>query len=284
VDASASSHTLICFSGDGKNRNMDEHEALKEVENSLRDFIARVLEQKYGDKWIDECGVSVDRIKRWKERKAVETKRQPTGAVEERLLYYADFYDLWPILKKNWSGEFSQALGNRRTIEVFLDELETLRDPHAHQRELLPHQKHLIIGISGEIRNRLVRYRSKMETGDDYYPRLECVRDSLGNVWVPADSKLPFDTGARLRPGDTVEWVVSATDPMDDTLLYNAAIIGGRETGWQENNVLSLTMTNADVGRMCIVNIKIRSPREYHARGKYDDDIDFMYEVLPPKA
>ncbi len=261
---------------------MDAHEALKEVENSLRDFIARVLEGEYGDEWIDECGVSVKRIERWKERKAAETKRQQTGAVEERLLYYADFYDLGTILRKNWSGEFSQALGGKwKTIEVFLTELEKLRDPQAHQRELLPHQKHLIIGISGEIRNRLVRYRSKMETGDDYYPRLECVRDNLGHVWVPADNDL-LNTGARLRPGDTVEWVVSATDPMDDTLSYNAYIIGGGETGWQENSVLNLTMTTADVARSCFVRIDIRSPREYHARDKIDDRVTFVYEVLPP--
>jgi len=261
---------------------MDAHEALKEVENSLRDFIARVLEGEYGDEWIDECGVSVKRIERWKERKAAETKRQQTGAVEERLLYYADFYDLGTILRKNWSGEFSQALGGKwKTIEVFLTELEKLRDPQAHQRELLPHQKHLIIGISGEIRNRLVRYRSKMETGDDYYPRLECVRDNLGHVWVPADNDL-LNTGARLRPGDTVEWVVSATDPMDDTLSYNAYIIGVGETGWQENSVLNLTMTTADVARSCFVRIDIRSPREYHARDKIDDRVTFVYEVLPP--
>jgi len=261
---------------------MDAHEALKEVENSLRDFIARVLEGEYGDEWIDECGVSVKRIERWKERKAAETKRQQTGAVEERLLYYADFYDLGTILRKNWSGEFSQALGGKwKTIEVFLTELEKLRDPQAHQRELLPHQKHLIISISGEIRNRLVRYRCKMETGDDYYPRLECVRDNLGHVWVPADNDL-LNTGARLRPGDTVEWVVSATDPMDDTLSYNAYIIGVGETGWQENSVLNLTMTTADVARSCFVRIDIRSPREYHARDKIDDRVTFVYEVLPP--
>ena len=267
---------------------MDVHEALKEVENSLRDFIARVLEQKYGHEWLDECGVSEQRLERWKQRKTVETQRQPGGAVEKRLLYYADFYDLRTILNKHWSGEFSQALGGKwKTMEVFLTELEKLRDPHAHQREIMPHQKHLILGLSGEIRNRLVRYRSKMETGDDYYPRLESVRDNLGNVWVPPgydDYGEMVDTGARLRPGDTLTWVVSATDPMGELLLYSATILGGsgREIEWQESNVLSLTMTEADVGRMRDVNIYIRSPREYHAMGDCDDIRTFRYEVLPP--
>ena len=145
----------------------DVHQALKEVENSLRDFIAYTLEKRFGPNWIDNCGVSPSRINICHERKATEANRQQTGAVEDRLLYYADFYDLSTILKKHWSDEtvgFSDALGKWKTIEVFLDELEKLRDPHAHQRELLPHQKHLILGLSGEIRNRLIRYRSKMET------------------------------------------------------------------------------------------------------------------------
>jgi hypothetical protein len=271
------------------NADTDVHQALKEVENSLRDFIARVLEREYGDEWIDECGVSADRIERWKERRVTEAKRQESGAVEERLLYYAHFYDLRTILHKNWSrsSAFSEALGKWKTIEVYLTELEKLRDPHAHQRELLPHQKHLIIGLSGEIRNRLIRYRSKMETGEDYYPRLEAIRDDLGNVWTPPsydDYGHMVVSEARLRPGDTVTWVVSASDPMDDPLQYNAGIIGGRETGWQESNVLSLTFTEEDVRRMCDVNIYVRSPREYHAMGEYDDIRTFRYEVLPPRS
>ena len=266
---------------------MDVHEALKEVENSLRDFIARVLTKKHGADWIGQCGVSEERIGRWKERRIAEAKRQQSGAVETRLLYYSDFYDLRTILHKHWSGEFSEALGKWKTIEVFLNELEKLRDPHAHQRELLPHQKHLILGLSGEIRNRLVKYRSKMETGEDYYPRLESIRDDLGNVWVPPgydDYGQMVVSEALLRPGDTVTWVVSATDPRGDPMSYRASLLGGsgRDTEWQESNVLGFTMLEADVGRMRDVNIYIRSPRKYHAMGDYDDIRTFRYEVLPP--
>ena len=127
----------------------------------------------------------------WNERKAIESKRQDAGVVEERILYYADFYDLKTILKKNWQ-DFAPALGEWKRLEVWLDELERLRDPDAHRRELLPHQKNLILGISGEIRNRIVRYRSKQEVAEDYFPRLESVRDSLGSIWTPATGSKPF--------------------------------------------------------------------------------------------
>lgn len=118
----------------------DVHQALKEVENSLRDFIGYALKNRFGGDWIDKCGASPQRIDNWRHRRATEVKRQRAGAVEDRLLYYADFYDLSTILKKHYDDEavgFSDALGKWKTIEVFLEELEKLRDPHAHQRELM---------------------------------------------------------------------------------------------------------------------------------------------------
>lgn len=167
---------------------MDLTQALKDTENSLRDFIASILRSKFGDEWINKCGVSEDRIEKWKSRKVDEEKRQETGVVEERLLYYADFYDLKNILKKHWN-EFTVALGDLKTMEVWLSELEKLRDPDAHRRELLPHQKHLALGIAGEIRTRMIKFRSKQETSEDVFPRIESIRDSLGNIYTFGRSK-----------------------------------------------------------------------------------------------
>lgn len=265
----------------------DVHQALKEAENSLRDFITRVLEKKLGMDWIEKCGVPSSRIKSWRKLRAAEAERQQTGVGKEGLLYYAELSDLKTILEKQWCGELADALGDLGTMQVFLDELRTLRNPHAHHRELLPHQKHLVLGISGEIRNRLVRYRSKMETSEDYYPRLEGVRDNLGTVWVAEGDYYGtiVPTGNYLRPGDTVQFVVSATDPLGQPLSYGIKLIHHVSGGihWQDDNVLSVTITKADVGRMCDANIYVRSPREYHAMDDFDDINTFRYEVLPPK-
>jgi hypothetical protein len=119
---------------------MDLTQALKDTENSLRDFIASVLEKKIGGDWMSKCGVTAERLKQWQDRKTVEGKRQTGGVVEPRLIYYADFYDIKTILEKNWD-KFSEAFGEWKTMRVYLNELETLRDPDAHRRELLPHQR-----------------------------------------------------------------------------------------------------------------------------------------------
>jgi len=154
-----------------------------------------------------------------------------------RLIFFSDFYDLITILKKNWSL-FSGALGEWKTMDVFLGELENLRDPEAHRRGLMPHQKYLIYGISGEIRNRLIRYRSKQETGEDYYPRIESASDNLGNFWSPSTGTgHHLETDMKLRPGDILEFVVTARDPLGEALEFKME--DGMGT-WQDSPELSL--------------------------------------------
>jgi len=140
----------------------DISQVLKDAENALRDFIALKLSKSLGENWIDQCGVTAERVEKWKERKEIEEKKQRSGGVvEERLIYYADFYDLRTILWHRWAEDFSEVFGKWKEMEAWLGTLEDLRNPEAHRRELLPHQKHLAAGISGEIRTRIVRYRSK---------------------------------------------------------------------------------------------------------------------------
>jgi hypothetical protein len=262
---------------------MDVNQALQDTENSLRDFIAAILNESLGENWITKCGVSKERIEKWKERKEIEEKRQDTGTAEERLIYYADFYDLKTILQKNWSGEFSNIFGDWKTTEVYLNILEKYRDAEAHRRELFPHQKNLIIGISGEIRNKLTRYRSKKETGDDVFPQIESVRDNLGNMWIPGKDRT-IATSNILRPGDILEFVVTASDPEGLELKYQIM----SETAWQKENNFRILIVNKHIGKMKQFIIRIRSLRDYHAYdsidGGCDDVVIFDYQVLPKKV
>lgn len=242
---------------------MDASQALRDAENALRDFIFLILSKNNID-WLSHCGVAPERIEKWEERKAAETKRQQTGVIEERIIYYADFYDLKTILKKNWSGEFSAALGDWKKFEVYLGELEKLRDADAHRRELLPHQKHLIIGMSGEIRTRIVRYRSKMETPDDCFPRIESARDNLGNLWIPGSDAARLlktvDTKMSLRPGDILEFVVTATDPEDLPLQYAVTVSGTALPQWQSDQNLRVVVEESHIGKYLVSKYRSSVP------------------------
>jgi hypothetical protein len=262
----------------------DVTQALKDAENTIRDFISFILSQTLGTDWENKCGVPPDRLARWKERKSSELKRQDSGAADERLIYYADFYDLKTILHKNWQ-HFSPALGDWKTTEVWLSELEKLRDPEAHRRELLPHQKNLILGIAGEFRTRIARYRSRKETSDSYYPRIEFAADNLGNICKPDENKY-VRTGLKLRPGDVLEFVVTASDPLGEDIQYQftfGAGSPGHSYEWTKENTFTFVVEEKHVNKLCFARLVIRSKRKYHAHSTYDDDVEFTYEVLPPR-
>jgi len=260
---------------------MDVTQALRDTENALRDFIAATLERSAGPEWLDSCGVTPGRIAKWRDRKSEEERRQEAGVVDERPLYYADFYDLKTILKNHWPGDFSEALGEWKRFEVLFDELARYRDPDAHRRELLPHQQYLVLGIAGDIGSRLVRWRSRRETADDCFPRIESARDSLGNLSVPPQTAGIFNTGTILHPGDKIDFVVTARDPEDLPLEYSMSVIGGYASGWQASDVFSLEIQEAYIAASLFVELQIRSLRSYHARGDHDDRATFRYSVLP---
>jgi hypothetical protein len=263
---------------------MDATQALKDTENSLRDFIVFILSGRFGSDWEKKCGVSEDRLSKWNERKEIEKKRQESGARDERLIYYADFYDLKTILKKHWRL-FSSAFGDFKTFEVLLSELEKLRDPDAHRRELLPHQKNLILGVAGELRTKIARYRSSQETTDSYYPRIEFAADNLGNCWKPGEDDW-VRTGMRLRPGDILEYIVTASDPLGEPLQFQCAFGQGLSAPgdeWKKKNSFTFEVTDEHVGKHFTASLYITSSRKFHSCQTYDHCVMFIYEVLPPK-
>jgi Swt1-like HEPN len=262
---------------------VDVTQALRDTENALRDFIAATLERVLGRGWLDSCGVTPERISIWRDRQSEERRRQEAGVVEERLLYYADFYDLKPILKKHWSGDFSEALGAWKRFEVLFDELFDYRNPDAHRRELLPHQQSFALGIEGDIRSRLIRWRSRRERLDDCFPRIESARDSLGNLWIPSTNspKSMLITETVLRPGDKIDFVVTARDPEGLPLAYSLGVLSADALGWQDSGVFSLEITEAHISADLFVELRIKSPRSYHASTGYDDRVRFCYSVLP---
>jgi len=268
-------------------QELDVMGSLRDTENALRDFIGAVLSARFGRDWIERSGVTPDRVQKWTERKASEPRRfAASGILEERLLYYADFHDLKTILQTNWSGPFSDALGDWKTTEVWLEELERMRDPDAHRRELLPHQKHLAIGIAGELRTRLVRYRSKRETTADCFPRIESVRDSLGNLWTASDPSADLrqlDTKAAVRPGDQIFFLITARDPEDGALEYRLSRGPSETWNWTAWATLSYTFTEQDIADNVGVELMVRSKRPHHAKKVFDDAVTFGYRVLPPR-
>ena len=245
----------------------------------MRDFIEETLKKEYGDEWIEHCGVTEERVEIWKDRQEQERKRQRTSSIDERLLYYADFYDLKPILRKNWSL-FEPCFGKLKRFDVYLDTLEIYRNPEAHRRALLPYQKSLIEGISGDIRTSITLYKSQQAPENEFFPRIEYVRDSLGNV-ATSDDKIVI-TNRMLRPGDEITFMVEAWDPYGEPLEYSLNS-GSLESvaEWSANPTMVWTVAERDIRLNVFVDVRMRSKRKFHANRGDDDSVSFEYTVLP---
>jgi len=258
---------------------MDVESEIKNLENSLRDFIEFTLRRRFGDNWVNSLKVSADRVAGWRERQTTEQKRLTTDALESRLLYYADFYDLKTIISKHWDDGFAAAFGDKKTIEVMLTEMEKLRDPHAHRRELHGYQKHLIIGVSGELRTRIMKSRGKRVSPADYFPLIEAVADSLGNRASNTAYAQTICASTPVRVGDQVEIQAFSTDPLGGGVEFSIARINHKE--WSRSNARIICFVESDIGRACDINVMVRSERAYHAYSDFDDYVMLRYTVLP---
>ncbi len=255
---------------------MDIARSLKDAENAMRDFLEYILERNLGDTWTAECGIPSENIDKWREIKAnAESGLVPTRS-DEKLMFYAPFDDLIELINANWEGDLESAFTERERILSYLKIIEEYRNPDLLRRELFVHQKHLLLGVSGEIRSRIAAYRSLMELGKEGFPRIEYVKDSFGNLWVPGKPRR-VKTNLTLKTGTRIEFVVQASDPEELPIEYR--IYGDR---WQAGNILFLDAADKHVKKQAQINITIRSSRKYHAYPLgYDDRVVFEYQITP---
>jgi len=255
---------------------MDITRSLHNAENILRDYIDMVFSSHHGEEWYDKVGVEQRKINEWEIRKIPEETGPKAVKGKEKLIQYAQFNDIRKILKDNWNKDFQNTFGDQDIMNSYLKIIEEYRDPSSRRRELFVYQKHLILGISGEIRNKISIALSAAETGKEVFPRIESVKDNLGGLWTPGKPR-KVKTKQVVNAGDTLEYIVTANDPMEADLEYR---IYGQK--WQVNNVILFQVNDAMVGKDRTIHLTIRSKRKYHAYPHgYDDRVSFVYDVVP---
>jgi hypothetical protein len=271
---------------------MDLGEAINVLENSLRDLVERLLRRVHGDSWFEHIGVSDERIEAWRDRREEEPKRRPGGEVEQRLLYYAEFYDLNNIIGKNWDAGFKDCFKDKKRFDVYIDRLSAFRNPDAHSRALLPFEEQLVLGMTGELRQELTLFLSTGAGGPEpeHFARIEEVRDNFGTRAVgEATAETLFGnthSDAVLRPGDTVSFIGRAWDPEGGHIEWRIFLAGrsehiklsGSEIEWDWQ------IEQGDISETSYVQCSIVSARPYGRKVNGDDDtVTLFYRVLPPR-
>lgn len=103
-------------------------------ENSVRNFIMKVLSKKYNTNWWD-TNVSRDVKDRVKKRKRKEKQMPWHGKRGAHLIYYTDIVDLKSIICTNWN-DFKLLIPNQDWIRVLIGVIEPSRNVVAHNNPL----------------------------------------------------------------------------------------------------------------------------------------------------
>ena len=257
---------------------MQPAEAINVVETVLRRAVRQVL----GDSWHD--GTGVDRAK-LQERREEERKRRTGATVEVDLLSYTHLYELHKIIRKRWE-DFKPVFGKKERFFVYMERLEDFRNAPMHCRALLPFEQALLEGIAGELRNELTLWRSSQAPDMSWYPTVESITDSLGNLITSGNCRTP----SRLQVGDEITFRCIGWDPQDRELtwtLNGMAMHFGPQLDQQVGSEVTLTwhISPAHVAESPIVTISMLSSGEYHREPSgCDFSVTVIYAVDPPGA
>lgn len=104
--------------------------ALHCLENSARNLIRSLLEDKFGEQWWDKAA-SEPMKRRLSERKTREVKNKWLASRGADELNYIDWGDLVTLIRK-FPKEFEAFVGSTKFAELRLEELENLRNTIAH--------------------------------------------------------------------------------------------------------------------------------------------------------
>lgn len=264
---------------------IDVNQELKKIENALRDIISFSMNIKYGPNWIDQLMINKTKIADWKNKMNEEIKKYRGTKIENRLIYYSEFYDLCNIIGKHWDDIFKDIFIEKKQIEVLLDIISANRISIAHNRELREYQKSFLIGASGMIRHMITEYKADRDNEESYYPKFESIFINDIDILRVEERIEIYDK--KYHVGDEIEVVVNVNCPPDVDVKYVISI--GDESfhvfsdkEFSKNNRAKYVLKKKDISSVNIV-VVVKSNQEYHKYKSFDLKEECSISVLPNK-
>jgi hypothetical protein len=265
----------------------DAFDALSAAENALREVIEQTLRDAFGETWLEMSGLTTERISSCESKRDEERKRREGAIPDNRILAYSEFHDLTTIINKHWSL-FKDCFGDKKQTDTYLGRLSDFRISTMHTRPLLPFERSLVVGMSGEIRNKVAIFRSKGGgSGDpELFPRIERVTDSFGNAKEGKSSGgvavFKPDVLTTVRPGETVGLECEGWDPEGCELLWRIQIAGRPRAVAKGQTVRFRWEVQAvDIQEVTGLIVTLTAERSYHRYDAYDDVTQLQYKVRP---
>ena len=251
----------------------------------------REFEDKYGPAWLSRVTTPEQREK-WQGRYEQETARRPgLVAVPSVGLEYSELYELIEIAKKHWEP-LAPALGKRARVAPLLEHFERVRNTVSHSRDVLPFERDLMSGISGEIRNKVTLHMTSTAPDGDPYPRIESAVDSFGDA-IEIRPQLQeiagiSERGLIIRPGDSITFTCTGIDALGRDLewqlrSHSSDASDSAESPSGHPAELTWHVLESDVSESAGVNIQMKAAgARYHRAGSFDHRVIFTYRVRPP--
>jgi len=229
-----------------------------------------------------------------------EHQRREGVIVSDDLLAFADTRHLTKVIESNWAT-FAPVFKNRVRTGVSFEALTSYRNAVQHGRRLVPFERDLLSGISGQIRNMITLHLNRVQEARRHYPLIESATDSLGNIALEGDV-YPWDEDnplAEFEVGDVLTLDASAWDPKDRKLNWLLLVSNDYMTGTWNKYVVSTTSGNPVSVRLSLteemvalnlkVGLALANASPYHAHpgslglAPYDDIRYFHYRANPPE-
>ncbi len=263
--------------------NINENDSLRNLEENLRTIISFVMENKYGNNWLDKLKIDNKKIEDWKSKRDEERKRFRNNILENRLIYYSDFYDLKMVILKHWDDCFSDVFKDKAEFEVLFNIAGGFRTNIAHHRTLYNHQKMLLKGIEERFSFQIAEYRADRDNEDSYFPKITNVLINGYDITDISQSLKLHEK--KYHVGDKIRVAIKTISPSDVKIKYAIFI--------DEDNVLSDKIYSdkneaefiLKKKHIPMIKIKaiIKSTEDYHRLNKYDGLWEQYIHVLPNK-
>jgi hypothetical protein len=281
---------------------MEPSAAIASIETALRLAIRTIL----GAAWHRANGApDIDVLR---SRQTEENRRRDGAVVSTDLLDYAMTTDLFALVLRNWEL-FKTVFDDRKRFDSHRSTVLDVRNTIAHSRPVVPFERDLLSGISGQLRNQVALFKGTMDESALYYPTIESAIDHQGHESHISSSLGLDSTLSRLSVGEELSFSCSAF--MIDEIKIDWQLIAYKgyfmepdwlpEGAWHgsgstpqsrvieatgEQVNLSYTLDRSDVGETLSFVVLMRSRAEFHRHGgpAWDDMRVFSYSVNPPRG
>jgi hypothetical protein len=256
---------------------MDAAEEIAACETALRELIRSID----GNGW--KSTFTAAQLTDFQDKSETDQRRRRGTRLSNDLLEYVELHHLQKHMQSNWS-RYEPALGKKKYFDTFLDRLTGLRNVVAHSRELLPFERALVSGITGEIRNLVVIHRNSENLDQSLWPIIEVAGDGFGTTHTPEQSYALIHDRTTVRPGDVVDFTARGRDAEGASLKWTCGLragVGdiGKATG--DEVQFQWVVSTKDIGHRKVW-IMLTADREDHRHETWDDAVQFSYLVARP--